>query len=330
MVKNHNILISFVIPCYRSEFTILKVIDEIIDTIKSKEGYDYEIIAVNDASPDNVYSVLESISNENEKVKVVNLVKNMGKHAAILAGYHYIKGEYIVNLDDDYQSPVENLWVLLEPLENGDYDVATASFIKKKESLWKRVGSRINLLVSDIMLDKPKGIRFENFSVIKRFVAYEVIKYKNPFPYLDGLIFRVTNRILSVPMDQRERADNNKSGFSFKRSLSLFSNGFTNFSVKPLRIALVIGLLFSFFGFVGAVVFFTRKILYPEIPIGWSSNMVVILLSNGITLLMLGLIGEYVGRILICINDAPQYVVNNTINISRDDYDINTFGNGGQ
>lgn len=307
--------LSFVIPCYRSELTIESVIDEIIKTASVKSGYDYEIIAVNDCSPDNVYNVLCKIAKENEKVKIINFAKNMGKHAAVLAGYSYVNGDYIINLDDDCQSPVNNLWQLLEPLENGEYDVAVARYNQKKESAWKRIGSNINLFVSEIMLDKPRGMRFENFSVLKRFVCDEVVNYKNPYPFLEGLILRVTNKIISIPMDQRERGDDKETGYTFLRSLSLFVNGFTNFSVKPLRVALLMGVLFALFGLCDGVCVVVRKILIPETPVGWSSLMSIMLFSSGVIMLLLGMIGEYVGRVFICLNDSPQYVVKNTINI---------------
>ena len=311
-------LLSFVIPCYRSEKTIEKVIGEIRETVSERSGYDYEVIAVNDCSPDGVYEVLKKLAADDGKIKVVNLAKNMGKHSAVMAGYSFVSGEYIVNLDDDLQSPVNRLWDLMEPIEADECDVATAGYTRKKESAWKRLGSRANFLISEMMLDKPKGLKFEDFSVIKRFVIEEVIKYRNPFPFLEGLVLRVTKRIKSVPMDQRERGDENATGFTFWKSLSLFANGFTNFSVKPLRSALIIGFLFAILGFAFGLFIIIRKIIYPETAVGWSSIMSVILFSSGMIMLLLGVIGEYVGRIFICINESPQYVVRNTINISED------------
>ena len=321
MTKDRK-LISFVIPCYRSEHTIARVINEINDTVKSKDGYDYEIIAVNDCSPDRVYEILCEIAKENKKVKIVNLVKNMGKHSAVLAGYSYVNGDYVVNLDDDCQSPVYNLWDLIGPLINDDYDAAIAQYDRKKESLWKRIGSNINLLTSEIMLDKPKGMRFENLSVIKRFVADEVLQYRNPYPFLEGLILRVTTRIALVPMEQRDRGDENSTGFTFWKSVSLFANGFTNFSVKPLRMALIIGVIFATVGFIYGVYIVIRRFITQRAPMGWSSLMAVLLLATGINMLLLGVIGEYVGRIFICINDSPQYVVRNTINIKESLEDV--------
>ena len=310
-------LLSFVIPCYRSEATIEKVVEEIKATVGEREGYDYEIIAVNDCSPDGVYEVLKRMAAENSRIKVVNLVKNMGKHAAVLAGYSFVNGEYVINLDDDFQSPVNNLWMLMEPVLADECDVAMAEYLRKKESTWKIFGSNINLLASEIMLDKPKGMRFENLSVMKRFVADEIIKYKNPYPFLEGLILRVTKRIKSIQMEQRDRGDDNATGFTFWKSLSLFANGFTNFSVKPLRVASILGVFLAMLGFIYGLVIIVRRLMYPEVPMGWSSIMAVSLFFYGMIMLFLGVIGEYVGRIFICINDAPQYVIRNTINLEE-------------
>lgn len=308
-------LLSFVIPCYRSEKTIKKVIEEIDKTVVQKEGYDYEIIAINDCSPDKVYDVLVEMAKGNYRVKVINFAKNMGKHSAVMAGYSVAKGEYIVNLDDDYQCPVNELWKLIDPLEKDECDVATAKYYKKKEIWYKKIGSDINLKMTELLLDKPKNVRMENFSALKRFVCLEMIKYKHPYPYLEGLTFRVTKRILEVPMEQRSRADDNESGFTIRKSIELMMNGLTAFSVKPLRIASVIGAVFAIFGFGLGVFTIIKKIFIPNTLMGYSSMVTVLLLSSGLLMLMLGIIGEYIGRIYICINASPQYVIRNTINL---------------
>lgn len=312
-------LISFVIPCYRSENTIEKVIQEIIKTVSYRPEYDYEVIAVNDCSPDNVYGVLKCIAKDNNKIKVINLARNMGKHSAIMAGYSVAQGEYIVNLDDDYQSPTYELWKLITPIENDECDVTTAEYYKKKELLFKRLGSNINLWMTEVLLDKPKNLRMENFSVIKRYVCNEILNYKNPYPYLEGLIFRVTKNVKSIPMNQRDRADGNSSGFTLKKSMSLLINGLTAFSVKPLRIASVCGFGLAAIGFIYGLYTIIHKIVTPNLAIGYSSIMSALLFSFGLIMIILGLIGEYLGRIYICINESPQYVIRNTINVFEND-----------
>lgn len=311
-------LLSFVIPCYRSEKTISLVIDEIIDVVKEREQYDYEIIAVNDCSPDNVLSVLKERAAENRRIKIVDFSKNMGKHSAVMAGYSIAKGDFIVDMDDDYQCPVNELWKLIEPVEKDECDYATAKYKQKKENLIKILGSNFNSLMIQVLLDKPKGLRFENFSVMKKYVKEEIVKYKNPYPYIEGLVLRVTNRIKTVELEERERGDDNKSGFTLKKSVSLLLNGLTSFSVKPLRVASVIGFLFAIIGFLWGVYAIIKKIIHPEVLLGYSSLLAINLFSSGMMMIMLGLIGEYVGRIFICINNSPQYVIRELINVEED------------
>ena len=310
-------LLSFVIPCYRSELTIEMVIDEIIRTVSQREDeYDYEIICVNDCSPDNVLSVLKRLATENKKIKVIDFAKNMGKHAAVLAGYSYSKGKYIVSLDDDFQCPVYELWRLLEPIEKDECDYSTANYKVKRQTAFKNFGSNVNMLMAEIMLGKPKGLRFENFSIMKRYIVEEMVKYDKPYPYLQGLICRITNRISTVEMDERERGDNKATGFTFHKSVSLWLNGFTAFSVKPLRISTVLGFILALGGFIFGLIMIIRKIIYPDVPAGYTSMLAVQLFIGGIIMMILGLIGEYVGRIYICLNNSPQYVIRDKINIS--------------
>ena len=308
-------LISFVIPCYRSEKTIEKVVDEIIQTVRQRKEYDYEIITVNDCSPDGVYEILKKLAAQNPKIKVINFAKNMGKHAAVLAGYAVVKGDYVVDLDDDFQCPVYDLWKLLDPVKNDECDYATAKYYQKRQSAFKNWGSNLNLHMSEIMLEKPKGLRFENFSVMKRFVCKEIINYKHPYPYLEGLVLRVTRRVITVPMEERNRGDDRGSGFTLAKSVALLVNGLTAFSVKPLRVASVLGFLFSACGFIWGVYAVIHKLINPNVPLGYSSIVAILLFSSGLIMLMLGLIGEYIGRIYICINDSPQYVIKETINL---------------
>lgn len=310
-----NMLLSFVIPCYRSEHTIRKVIDEIKTTVAARDGYEYEIICINDCSPDGVFEQLEALAAEDSRIKVIDLAKNMGKHAAVLAGYAIAKGEYVVNLDDDFQSPVYNLWQLVDPLIKDQCDVATANYKEKKQAWWKNIGSNFNHFISGFLLDKPKDLRFDNFNAMKLFVAKEMMKYKNPYPFIDGLIVRTTNRIMAVEMEERDRADDKTTGYTFKKSVDLFLNNFTSFSVKPLRISTSVGVAAAVLGFIWAIVTFIRKILNPAVEIGYTSMLIIILLMGGLILMSLGMLGEYIGRIYICMNASPQYVVKKTINI---------------
>ena len=307
-------LLSFVIPCYRSEKTIEKVYREIVEVVAQREYYDYEIIAVNDCSPDNVLCVLKEIASRDKQFKVIDLARNFGKHGAVMAGYAQTKGDIIVNLDDDYQCPVNELWKLVDALELEGYDCASAQYEKKEEAFWKILGSKINAGMVRSMLCPPAGIELENFSVFKRFVRDEIIQYHNPYPYIAGLVLRTTHSIKMVPMKERSRADTNKTGFTLIKSFSLLMNGLTSFSVKPLRVSTLIGIIFAAIGFIYGIVVIVRRILIPDVLMGYSAIMTVLLSSSGIIMIILGMIGEYLGRIYISINSAPQYIVREKIN----------------
>lgn len=310
-------LLSFVIPCYRSEETIERVCAEIAETMALRPEYDYEIIAVNDCSPDGVLSVLRRLAENDSRIKVVDLAKNFGKHSAMMAGFRYVRGGFVVNLDDDCQCPVNELWKLMDAITQEDFDCATAIYPQKKEAAWKLLGSSVNSQMVKWLIEPPKGITVENFFVIRRYVCDEILRYPNPYPYVSGLLMRATHRIKMIPMEERERGDSKPTGFTFKKSFSLFSNGLTAFSVKPLRIAAIVGVFFAVLGFLYGLFVIIRKLVHPEIMMGYSSIMAVQLFSSGVIMLILGMIGEYIGRIYISLNRSPQYVVRETINMDE-------------
>lgn len=311
-------LLSFVIPCYRSALTIAQVIEEIDRTVRQRPEFDYEVIAVNDCSPDNVLEVLRQLATSNPRLRVVSLAKNMGKHAAVLAGYRFIRGEIVINLDDDMQCPTPELWRLLEPLLSNQYDAVTARYPANIQARWKQLGSHVNNIMGDILLKKPKNVRFHNFNALRRFVADEISRYRHPYPYLEGLVLRVTSNIASVDMLGRARGDELPSGFTLRKSVSLFVNGLTAFSVTPLRVSTIAGFVFAMIGFLGLIYTIAVKLMSPGAPAGFTSLMSVLLFTNGFTMLSLGLLGEYLGRVYICINDSPQYVIRETINLPAD------------
>ena len=313
MKSNEKTLLSFTVPCYRSELTVRDVVAEIIDRVARMEGYDYEIILVNDCSPDGTWNVLTELSENNPKIKALNLAKNVGKHGALMASYGVVSGDIVIGVDDDGQCPLDRLEDLIAPLYQG-YDMSMAQYPKKKQSAFKNFGSKVNDFMVRTLIGKPKGLVFSNFIARKRFVCDEIAKYTNPYPYLEGLTLRTTHNIARVPMEERGRQAG-QSGYTLKKSLALWINGCTAFSVTPLRLATALGVFFAMIGFGTGVFMIVRKLLVPEIQAGYTSLMAAILLIGGIIMMLLGLIGEYLGRIYICINNAPQYVIREKINV---------------
>ncbi len=304
--------VSFVIPCYRSENTVMTVVKEIEETRAKRPEKSFEIVLVNDGSPDGVWKVIEENAKEDPRIIGVNLAKNFGQHCALMAGYRESRGEVVVSLDDDGQTPANEVFSLLDNLEEG-YDVVYATYPEYHQTLFRRIGSNFASFITDLVFGvKNKGPKGSSFYVMRRFVVDEVVKYDHPYPYIAGLILRVTRNITTVPVNHRERLEGS-SNYSLRSLFSLWVNSFTAFTVKPLELGAYIGFLFAAFGFLFALFTVIRKIINPTLQAGWSSTMAALMVIGGIIMIMLGIIGEYIGRIYICLNHSPQYVVKEVV-----------------
>ena len=299
-------LVSFVIPCYCSEKTIASVLDEIRGAMQGLPQYAYEVILVNDGSPDNTFETLRALANSDCHVTAIDLARNFGQQSAIMAGLSHSSGDYVVCLDDDGQTPADEVGKLLQKLEEG-YDVVYASYEHKQHSWFRNWGSRVNSKMTEIILGKPRNLALTSYFAVKRFIVLEMLKYKHSFPYSEGLVLRSTRRICNVPVHHRQRQEGT-SGYTLGKLIALWMNGFTSFSVKPLRLATYLGALSALLGFLYAIVIVIKHFVDSSIPEGWSSTMALQLVMGGIILVVLGLIGEYIGRIYICINASPQFV----------------------
>ena len=299
-------LVSFFIPCYCSEKTIASVLDEIRGAMQGLPQYAYEVILVNDGSPDNTFETLRALASSDCHVTAIDLARNFGQQSAIMAGLSHSSGDYVVCLDDDGQTPADEVGKLLQKLEEG-YDVVYASYEHKQHSWFRNWGSRVNSKMTEIMLGKPRNLALTSYFAVKRFIVLEMLKYKHSFPYSEGLVLRSTRRICNVPVHHRQRQEG-KSGYTLGNLIALWMNGFTSFSVKPLRLATYLGASSALLGFLYAIVIVIKHFVDSSIPEGWSSTMALQLVMGGIILVVLGLIGEYIGRIYICINASPQFV----------------------
>ena len=305
-------LISFVIPCYRSEKTIRGVVEEVMAAAEALSDDTYEIILINDGSPDDTFSVIKSLCEADTRIKGINLSKNFGQHAALMAGFHQVKGDIVICLDDDGQTPADEAGKLLEGIEKGS-DVVYAKYEHKKHSVFRNFGSKVNEEMARIMLGKPKNLYVSSYFAAKRFVVEEMKKYTNAYPYVIGLVLRTTKRISNVTVCHRER-EIGTSGYTFGKLIGLWFNGFTAFSVKPLRLATLVGCACSAMGFIYGIYTVIKKLVNPNVPMGFSSLMAAIVFLGGMTMVMLGLVGEYIGRMYISMNNAPQFVIRETIN----------------
>jgi undecaprenyl-phosphate 4-deoxy-4-formamido-L-arabinose transferase len=292
-------------------------VSEIVNTVsKLGESYAYEIILVNDCSPDDTkYAVME-LCNGNPLIKGLSFSRNFGQHSAVMAGFTYAAGDYVVNLDDDGQTPVDRLPELIKKLEE-NYDIVFAKYIETyRRGIIRRAGTYVKESLNCYILGKPRAIALNSFFIARKFVIDEVLKYTNPYPYLGGLLLRASSNIANVEVPHRSRKEGS-STYTMRKLAALMLNEFTSFSVKPLRIASVFGFMLSVLGLIFAGAVIVNKIINPDISAGWSSTIALILLLGGIQMIITGLAGEYIGRIYISLNKAPQYVIREYYNIDH-------------
>ncbi len=303
--------LSFVIPCYRSENTIEIIVDQICKFAEKADGFDYEVILVDDHSPDNVWNVISEMAEKNGKIRGISFCQNFGQHCALMAGYREAKGDYVITLDDDGQTLVDQIGKMLEKMEEG-YDVVYGKFRERNESAFRKLGTWANNMMLYSLVGKPKNIHLTSFFVAKKYIIDKICEYDNAYPYIWGLVLRTTKNIANVEIEHGDRIEGS-SGYTFGKLINLWLNGFTAFSIKPLRISAIFGLFLSIAGLIGIIFFVINKLFIdPDVSVGYTSLMSVLLIIGGGIFLFLGVIGEYVGRIYMCINNTPQYVIKET------------------
>ena len=309
--------VSVAIPCYKSARTIVPVVDELRRVFAARPEYDYQIILVNDYPEDDTFDVIESICRQDRKVVGVNLSRNFGQTVAKMAALPYVKGEVLVYMDDDGQHPADQIFRLVEKVQEG-YDVVYARFPHKRHSVFKRFTSWLNGKVLELNGTKPKGITLSSYYALGPTAIAALRRYKSPFPSMGGYLAHVARRYANVEMEHRDRLEG-QSNYTLRKMLGLWLTGFTNFSTVPLRFAVVLGTLFAGVGFLAAVVVVIRKILDPSIAAGFTTSIALQLGIGGMIMLLLGLCGEYIGRIYMTVSNMPQYEVRRTVNTGEEE-----------
>lgn len=304
-------LVSVCIPCYRSEKTLPAVVADITNEFGKRPEYEYEILLVNDGSPDGTFSVIRELCAADDHIVGVDLARNYGQNLALCALYARIQGDMAVFMDDDGQHAAEDIFLLLDKLNEG-YDVVIAAFPHKHHSLFKRVTSWGHRTLAEWTGTCPKGIVYSSFTAWSKTAITAAKDYHSPFPSIGAYLMHVTTRFANVDVSHRDRLDG-ESGYTFRKLMTLWLTSFTSFSIVPLRAAAVVGALCAGIGFLGGIVLVIRKLLNPEIAAGYTSMVALLLFIGGLIMIILGLIGEYIGRIYMTISDMPQYVVREVV-----------------
>jgi len=303
-----SLQVSIVVPVYRSAPILPELVRQIGVAMRDAgvDGH-FELVLVNDCSPDDSWPVIRKLALEYPFVRGISLARNFGQHSATMAGLNRARGEVVVIMDDDLQHPPASIMTLVQAVRDG-FDVCYTRYLARKHALLKRLGSRFNDAVATFLLKKPAGLYLSSYKALHRRVVREVIRYDGPYAYIDGLILDVTRNITSVPIEHGSR-HSGEGNYSVRRLISLWLRMATSFSVVPLRIASLMGLLIACGSALMAIIVVADKLLHPETPAGWASLITVVLFMGGVQLLCLGIMGEYLGRAYLKLNRKPQFVV---------------------
>ena len=305
-------LISIVVPCYNSEHTIEPLVEACRQEFDHRNDYELEMVLVNDFSKDDTFGVIRKLAAKYPFVKGIDLAKNFGQHDALLCGFQYVTGELVVGMDDDLQNHPEQIHTLIAKLNQG-YDVVFAKYKKRKYSFTRNITSAVSQFLLFHLIDRPKDVELSSFWVSRRFVIDEIKKYRGTDAFVQLLFVRTTRKIADLEIEHYSRTDG-KSNYSFRKRMRLFLS-FMSFSTVPLQLATIFGFSFSAIGFIMTIVVFIRKLVHPEVAIGWSSLMCLMLFVAGLTMLMLGIIGNYIGKIVMTQNRTPMFVAREELNV---------------
>jgi polyisoprenyl-phosphate glycosyltransferase len=311
-MHNPRLGLSLVIPVYGSQAVLPELVARLQATLDGIVHLraNYEVIFVCDRSPDASWQVIQGLCALHPWVRGILLRMNAGQHNALMAGFARARGDIVMTMDDDLQHSPDDIPTLLDELARG-CDVVYARFKNRQHAGWKVAGSRLNDIVAGYLMQKPKGMYLSPFRAMRAAIVDDILRYQGPYVYVDGLILSVTRNIGLVDVEHHERYAGD-SGYSFRKSLSLWLKMATNFSIVPLRITSFVGLAFAGIGFLFAILLIIQKFTLDRMPIGWSSLIVTILIVGGVQLVALGMLGEYLGRVLLTLNSRPQYVIGET------------------
>ena len=298
--------LSIVIPVYRGAGTIGQVVAE-LSALYPEGGL--EIVLVNDGSPDNSGDVCRALlATATVPITYIEHARNYGEHNAVMTGLRQARGDYVITMDDDLQNPPEEVVRLYDHARYGGWDVVYTRYAVKQHALWRNIGSRFANAVADRLLDKPKGLYLSSFRCMSRLVVESVTRYTGPYPYVDGLIMQTTQSIASIEVRHLPRVEG-RSNYNLTRLVRLWLNLATSFSLAPLRLATILGIGMAVIGTIGAAATAAEALITRATPSGYASTMVVILLVGGVQSMILGVLGEYVGRTFLTANGKPQGTV---------------------
>ncbi|NLL91418.1 MAG: glycosyltransferase family 2 protein [Ruminococcaceae bacterium] len=306
-------VVTVAIPCYKSGKTIRNVVSRVREEIKKRNDVDYQFVLVNDGSEDGTFECIEQLCEEDKKITGIDLSKNFGQETATLAALHYVKGDVCVFMDDDGQHPAEEIYKLVDAVLEGN-DIVYGKFKHKNHGIIKKLMSRLHGAISEFNGTKPKGISLSSYFALSRFSVDQLKKYKSPFVSRGGFLSEVTIKVVNVDISIHNERISGRSNYTIRKLFSMWMSSFTNFTIKPIRITASFGIIIALTGFIYGLILIVRKIVNPDVMLGFTSIMAVILFLGGMIMVMLGLLGEYIGRTYMTVSSLPQYVVRRQLN----------------
>lgn len=305
-----NSLYSAIIPVYNSEQFVAKTVARTLDAFEGF-GLNCEIILVNDGSKDDSWQVIKGLAVQNHQVKSINLLKNYGQHTAVFCGIQQAKGDYLITLDDDLQNPPEEIIKLINKIHEG-YDIVFAKFATKKHTLYRRLGTMIINYLNGKIFRKPKGINLTNFRIFTKEVAKRVSTYNSFYPYIPGLLLMFSSTIGNVETIHEER-EIGKSNYSLIQILTLVERLLFNYSSYPLKLLTGSGFIIATLSFLGGMFLILKALIIGSNVKGWTTLVVLLSFFNGFVIIMLGMLGEYVIRILNQVSMQKAYQIRDTV-----------------
>lgn len=303
---------SIVIPVYNSENSLRELYERISHTFTDDLKTDYEIIFVDDSSKDNSYRVLKELKKQDsEHIRLLQLARNYGQHCALLCGFHYVQGDYIVTLDDDLQHPPEEIPKLIKKMSEDEenIDVVMGCYREKKHSFIRNLGTYAIKRVSDYIFKQPKDFSFTSFRLMKKYVVEAMVEdFEVRYPRVGYLLLDVTNKIVNVTVEHSSRKYGT-SGYSFSMLVRSFCKNITNNSMLPLLAVQNMGMLSTLLSILLAI-YYLYKYMYVGVSItGWTTLVLLMLLFSGLILFSIGIIGHYLIQILDEAKRKPNYVI---------------------
>jgi len=305
---------SVIIPVYNSEQIVAETVSRTRAFFEARK-LDFEIILVNDGSVDQSWHVISELARADIRIKAINLLRNYGQHPANLCGFRHASGDWLITMDDDLQNPPEEIAHLIAKATEG-HDLVLGKFRSKMHAAHRRIGSKIVNWLNARIFKKPEGLVLSNFRILRKDVVKRICEYQSPFPYIPGLALMFSASPANVEVEHHPRRIG-KSNYNALRITQLVATILFNYSSFPLRLVMGIGLAVSFASFVMGIAYLIKGLIHGSQVPGWTTLVVLLAFFNGMLMLMVGILGEYMVRLLTQASGSTPYQVKELVDRSR-------------